>query len=188
MTENMVDAARAAGVDDELIERTTGAGTTPADDAVAVAIEIALGLGRVFNEGDEEAARKYVAPDFVDHEAPPGSPGGPEGYLATARYMRSVFSDASWHPEDFFATGDRFAVRLTFSGRQTGEFLGVPATGKTISVQHLHLYRVENGQVAEHWGGRDDLALLIQLGVLAPPQATPVTAGAYAPRAGESPA
>jgi predicted ester cyclase len=178
---NLTDAARAAGVTEELIERATAADA----DAVTVAIEIALGLGSVFNAGNEEAARKYVAPDFVDHEAPPGSPGGPEGYLATARYMRTTFSDATWHPEDFFATGDRFAVRLTFSGRQTGEFLGVPPTGKHVSVQHLHLYRVENGQVAEHWGGRDDLSLLIQLGVLEAPKSAPATAGAYAPRTGD---
>jgi predicted ester cyclase len=183
MTENLEDAAREVGAADELIERASAASAT--SDDVSLALEIALGLGKAFNEGDEEAARKYVAPNFVDHEAPPGSPGGPEGYLATARYMRGVFTDATWHPEDFFASGDRFAVRLTFSGKQTGEFLGVPPSGRPISVQHLHMYRIANGQVVEHWGGRDDLTLLVQIGAMTVPSANPVTAGAYAPRAEE---
>lgn len=186
MTENLADTARAAGVAEDLIDRATGGAQAPAAD-VSTAIEIALGLGRVFSEGDEDAARKYVAPGFTDHEAPSGSPGGPEGYLATARYMRSTFGDARWEPEDFFASGDRFAVRLTFSGRQTGEFLGIPPTGKPVSIQHLHLYRVENGQVVEHWGGRDDLSLLIQLGAIAAPADAPATAGAYAPRPEDTP-
>lgn len=187
MTDNLAESARIAGVAEHLVERTVGAGGDAVPDDVSKAIEIALGLGRIFNEGDEDAARTYVAAGFVDHEAPPGSPGGPEGYLATARYMRATFSDATWHPEDFFAAGDRFAVRLQFSGRQTGEFLGIPPTGRPISIQHLHLYRVENGQVVEHWGGRDDLSMLIQLGVIPAQSAAPVTAGAYAPRPEEAP-
>jgi predicted ester cyclase len=183
MTENLQDAGREAGAAEELIDRASAASAI--SDDVTLALEIALGLGKAFNEGDQEAARKYVAPNFVDHEAPPGSPGGPEGYLATARYMRSVFTDATWRPDDFFAAGDRFAVRLTFSGKQTGEFLGVPPTGKPISVQHLHMYRIENGQAVEHWGGRDDLTLLIQIGAMTVPSTNPVTAGAYAPRSDE---
>jgi predicted ester cyclase len=174
----LIEAAVAAGVPDELLSAAEEA------DFPAEAAEIALAMGRIFNLGDEEAAQTYVAPGFVDHEAPEGSPGGPDGYLATAGYMRAAFSDATWQPEDFFATADRFAVRLRFSGVHTGEFLGIPATGRSINVQHLHLYRISGGQVTEHWGGRDDLALLTQLGVFTP-GAAPATAGAYAPR-GES--
>lgn len=177
MSDDLVSVARSAGISEDLVQATAVA------DFPAEAAGIALGMSMVFNGGDPAAAREYVADEFVDHEAPPGSPGGPEGYAATAAYMRSVFSAAKWEAHDFFAAGDRFAVRLTFSGRHTGEFLGIPATGKTISVQHLHIYRIANGKAVEHWGGRDDLSLLIQLGVIPPSAATaPVTAGAYAPR------
>ncbi len=176
--EDLIKAAKDAGVPDELVQ----AAAQSAGLSVEVA-EIALAMGRIFNLGDEEAARSYVAQDFVDHEAPAGSPGGPEGYLATARYMRDTFSDAKWQPEDFFAVGDKFAVRLRFSGRHTGEFLGVPPTGREINIQHLHLYRIANGKAAEHWGGRDDLDLLTQLGAFVVQGTAPVTAGAYAPRA-----
>jgi len=140
-------------------------------------LEVAIGVARVFGELDEEAARKYIAPDFIDHEASPGVAGGPDGYLSTARYMRSAFSEARWQADDFLAVGDKFAVRVTFSGRHTGDFLGIPPTGKEIKVQHLHFYRVANGQAAEHWGARDELTLLRQIGVFAPEHATPADAG-----------
>lgn len=140
-------------------------------------IEVAIGLARVFGELDEEAAYKYVAADFVDHEASPGVAGGPAGYLSTARYMRSAFSEARWQADDFIAVGDKFAVRVTFSGRHTGDFLGVPPTGNEVNVQHLHFYRIANGQAAEHWGARDELTLLRQIGVFTPVHATPADAG-----------
>ncbi|MCP2164091.1 ester cyclase [Goodfellowiella coeruleoviolacea] len=141
-------------------------------------LEVALGVSRVFATLDEEAARRYIAPDFVDHEASPGVGGGPQGYLTTARYMRTAFSEATWQPDDFFAFGDRFAVRVTFSGRHTGEFLGVPPTGNEVRVQHLHFYRVAGGQAVEHWGARDELKLLRQIGVFTPDHPTPADAGA----------
>jgi predicted ester cyclase len=143
-------------------------------------LEVAIGVARVFGELDEDAARRYIAPDFIDHEASPGVAGGPEGYLSTARYMRSAFSEARWQADDFIAYGDKFAVRVTFSGRHTGDFLGIAPTGKQVKVQHLHFYRVAGGQAAEHWGARDELSLLRQIGVFTPEQATPADAGVAA--------
>ncbi|ETK36534.1 ester cyclase [Microbispora corallina] len=145
-------------------------------DAAQQVLEVAIGIAKVFGELDEEAAHRYIAPDFVDHEASEGVGGGPEGYLATARYMRSAFSDARWQVDDFISEGDKFACRVTFSGRHTGDFLGVPPTGKEFEIQHLHFYRVENGQAVEHWGARDELTLLRELGLFAPEHVTPADA------------
>jgi predicted ester cyclase len=140
-------------------------------------VEVALGVARVFGELDEDAAHRYIAPDFIDHEASPGVATGPEGYLSTARYMRSAFSDARWQADDFVAAGDKFAVRVTFSGVHTGDFLGIAPTGKQVTVQHLHFYRVQDGKAAEHWGARDELSLLRQIGLFTPEHATPADAG-----------
>jgi predicted ester cyclase len=153
------------------------AATPPADEILYVAI----GVARVFGELDEEAARTYIAPDFIDHEASPGVAGGPEGYLSTARYMRSAFSEARWQVDDFISQGDKFACRVTFSGKHTGNFMGIEPTGREVSVQHLHFYRVADGQAKEHWGARDELTLLRQLGVFTPEHATPADAGAARP-------
>lgn len=139
-------------------------------------VRVAIGVGRSFATLDQELAQRYISPDFVDHEASPGVGGGPDGYLATARYMHSAFSDATWRPDDMFFTDDKFVVRVTFSGVHTGDFLGVAPTGNRVEVQHLHFYRVENGRAVEHWGARDELTLLRQIGVFAPVHPTPADA------------
>jgi predicted ester cyclase len=151
------------------------AAAPPANDAI---IHVAIGVARVFGELDDEAARTYIAPDFIDHEASPGAAGGPEGYLSTARYMRQAFSDARWQVDDFISEGDKFACRVTFSGKHTGEFMGIAPTGREVKVQHLHFYRVADGQAKEHWGARDELTLLRQLGAFTSPYPTPADAGA----------
>lgn len=140
--------------------------------------EVALGVGATFSSLDEGAAHKYVHADFIDHEASEGVGGGPTGYLATARYMNSAFSEASWTPVQIFASGDKYAMVITFRGVHTGEFMGIPPTGKKVEVRHLHFFRVQDGKAIEHWGARDELTLLRQIGIFTPEQATPADAGA----------
>jgi hypothetical protein len=61
------------------------------------------------------------------------------------------------------------AARLVVSGTHLGDFMGMPPTGRSFTVQHMHMYRVEVGTVAEHWACRDDLGQLAQLGLLSVP-------------------
>ena len=140
---------------------------------------VALGVAEIFTNMDIETARKYIHPDFVDHEASEGVGGGPEGYLATAKYMNQAFSDASWKPQKIVASADgqHYTMVIKFSGVHTGEFMGIPATGKPFEIHHLHLFRVEDGKAIEHWGGRDELGLLRQIGVLNSEYPTPADAG-----------
>ena len=64
------------------------------------------------------------------------------------------------------AEDDRVVVRLTMSGTHTGEFFGIPPTGRRVTVPGAHILRVAGGKVAEHWGANDDLWFLRQLGVM----------------------
>jgi predicted ester cyclase len=130
------------------------------------ALDLAMEMGKVFNDRDEEAARKYIGAEFVDHEAPPGTPGGPLGYLGTARWVHSAFEGATWEHLDSFAEGDRAVLRLRFTGKHVGDFLGIEATGRDVDVEQTHIYRIENGLVVEHWGYRQDLLMLSQLGAI----------------------
>ncbi|MQS35753.1 ester cyclase, partial [Streptomyces katsurahamanus] len=121
------------------------------------------------NDGDEQAAYELIADDFIDYEAPEGAPRGPEAYAATARWMRTVWENANWEVVDAFAKGDKAVLRLIFTGRQVADFMGVPATGIEVRVQHLHVFRVVDGKVSEHWAVRDDLELFRQLGAWTKP-------------------
>lgn len=62
---------------------------------------------------------------------------------------------------------ERIRDRLTHQG----DYMGVPATGRSFSIQHMHMYRVVDGKLAEHWACRDDLGQLIQLGLAPTPSA-----------------
>ena len=67
---------------------------------------------------------------------------------------------------DVVAEGDRVAVRLTSKATQTGMFMGMPPSGKTYEIEEIHLFRIVDGKVAEHWHQGDFLGMMRQLGAL----------------------
>ena len=121
-----------------------------------------------FGAGRYDLAEQAVTADFVDHEAPPGTPRGPEGANAVLRWLRGAFDDLSYEIEDAFGDGDRVAIRLVTRGTHTGEFMGKPATGRRFEMEAIHIYRIEDGKVAEHWAKRDDVGMAKQLGLFGP--------------------
>jgi predicted ester cyclase len=79
----------------------------------------------------------------------------------------SAVPDSRWDVSDVLADGDRVAIRISWSGTYLGaQFRGwkIPVPAK-FAVEHMHIYRVAGGKLAEHWVVRDDLAMLRQLGV-----------------------
>jgi predicted ester cyclase len=118
-----------------------------------------------YGQGRFDLAEESVTQDFVDHEAPPGTPPGPEGANAVLRWLRGAFNDLSYEVLDAFGDGDRVAMRVATRGTHTGEFMGRPATGRQFDIESIHIYRIENGQVAEHWAKRDDVGLANQIGL-----------------------
>jgi steroid delta-isomerase-like uncharacterized protein len=121
-------------------------------------------MEEVFNRGNFDVADGLVADDFYNHEAP-DSPG-PQGFKASAIWLREAFPDYHAELHELVVDGDLVAARLMVSGTHRGPFMGMPATGRSFSVQHMHMYRVKEGKVAEHWACRDDLGQLRQLGLL----------------------
>jgi predicted ester cyclase len=69
--------------------------------------------------------------------------------------------------EDMVEEGDKVVVRARFLGTHTGEFNGIPATGKEVDLPFMIMYRIEGGKIAEHWLEANHLALLTQLGIMA---------------------
>jgi predicted ester cyclase len=74
--------------------------------------------------------------------------------------------------EDMIVEGDKAVVRSVMTGTHLGELMGIPATGKEVSVPVMLIYRVENGKIAEFWMNADNLRLLQQINAV--PGASPV--------------
>ena len=116
-----------------------------------------------FPAADVEAVRAGVTDDFVNTEAPPGTPSGPDGLVGMLRMLHSAFSDQRWEIHQVVGEGDTVVVHCTHHGRHTGEFFGVPATGRTFAYAQMHLLRFAGDRAVSHTAVRDDAALMRQL-------------------------
>ncbi|MCE7981141.1 MAG: ester cyclase [Caldilinea sp. CFX5] len=119
------------------------------------------------NTGNEAAFLELLAPAVVDHYAPPGLPPGSEGWNMNRKMFRAAFPDGYWDEEALVAEGDLVVGRYVLRGTHRGEFFGIPATGKAITVSNIHIMRLADGKIVEHWGHGDDMGLMRQLGAIA---------------------
>jgi steroid delta-isomerase-like uncharacterized protein len=120
----------------------------------------------LFTTGDLEAVDPYTTPDFVHHDPPfSGVPEGRDGLRAMSATVRAALPD--WHSdlEALVAEGDQVVERFTASGTHRGELFGVAATGKTLVLPGINMYRIDEGRIAEMWSRLDVLGLLRQLGL-----------------------
>jgi predicted ester cyclase len=125
-------------------------------------------LEEIFPADDEAALIEAVTADFVNHEAPTGTPPGPGGALFYMHTLARAFTDQRWTVHEVLAEGDTAVVYCTHSGRHTGPFFGLPATGRTFAYRQMHMIRIVGGKGAEHWAVRDDATLMRQLTGAAP--------------------
>jgi predicted ester cyclase/tetratricopeptide (TPR) repeat protein len=119
-----------------------------------------------FQEADRgRTPVELCTPGFTAHfPGPP--PMDLEGFDQFEAMFRAAFSNQEHALEDLVGEGDRVAVRLRFEGVHTGDFMGVPASGRHFSVEGTAFLRVANGKVAQLWGFLDQMALLQQIGGL----------------------
>jgi predicted ester cyclase len=120
--------------------------------------------------GDAGALAEIIASNGIDHGARPDEPAGLEGAIATMHWLRSVFSDQRWVIRQVIAEGDVVVVYARHEARHTGNLMGIPPTGREVAYDYVHIVRFEDGKIVEHWGVRDDMTLMRQLGVLPDPQ------------------
>lgn len=116
-----------------------------------------------WNAGNVAAVDELVAEDFVDHQPVDGMPSGREGFAELIRLWHGGFPDMTETVEDLIAEGDRVVGRFTFRGTHTGEFLGVPPTGRSVSMTGIDIVRVRDGRIAEFWYAEQLHDLLRQL-------------------------
>jgi steroid delta-isomerase-like uncharacterized protein len=126
-------------------------------------------IDRLFTKGDLGAVDAFLAEDFVNHDPPFGAPADREGMRAAGAMFRAAFPD--WHSDRglLIGEGDLVVEQFTASGTQRGEIMGAPATGRTVTLGGINVFRIRDGRIAERWGRLDDLGLLTQLGLVRPP-------------------
>jgi predicted ester cyclase len=130
----------------------------------------------VINNNKFELIDELYATNYVEHTPQPGVPPTREGFKQTAIALKEAFPDLHYTIDDVVEGGDRIVHRLTASGTMKCEFAGMPPTGKYATWTEIHIGRVVNGRLTEHWGVIDQLSMLIQLGVIESPVRVPVTA------------
>ena len=123
-------------------------------------------LDEIYANGNLAVADELIHPDFVDHEpAHPEHPPGPESVRQTVRSLHDAFGDLRFEVQDEIAEGDKVVQRVIMSGRHTGSLMGREPTDKEFAVRHTYIWRIAEDKIVEHWGSRDDLGLLRQLGL-----------------------
>jgi steroid delta-isomerase-like uncharacterized protein len=130
----------------------------------AIAARIPL---EAFNQGKLEVIDEVIADNHVDHATrPPGVPSGKEGIKVLAKSLRSAFPDLKIVIDLQVAEGDLVVQHATSTGTMKGEFAGMPPSGKTAKWEAIHISRIKDGKIVEHWMVQDQLGMLQQLGFM----------------------
>jgi steroid delta-isomerase-like uncharacterized protein len=127
----------------------------------------------VWNQGRTRVIDELLAADCIAHGlGEEGQPlRGPEHFRRFYDQFRSAFPDVRIDVQDVLAEGDRTAVRFSTRATHTGHGIGLPPTGRAVSVTGMSLMRWADGQIVEAWNEFDAAALLRQI-TQTPPAAT----------------
>jgi predicted ester cyclase len=125
-------------------------------------------LFALMDEMNFPAIRELLAPGFraVIGGNPPMSV---EEWAGMGEMMYAAFPDATHTIDEVLEVGDRVALRGSFSGTHAGELMGVPATGKAITVTFMNFDRFAGDRLIEHRGESDMAGLMQQLGAIPAP-------------------
>ena len=122
---------------------------------------------RVFesmSKGDLSMMDEVISPEYKNYNMPTPAPGA-EGLKQLIGAFRSGFPDFKVDLEQVLADGDRVITQGVWTGTHQGEFMGIPATGKPISVGYIDIWRFVDGKAVENWVQMDMVGMMQQLGV-----------------------
>jgi steroid delta-isomerase-like uncharacterized protein len=118
-----------------------------------------------FNARDYDAIEAQLADDFKEHEEMPGMPSDKTAPRAFMTMFTAAFSDLTMHVEDMLQDRDKVAARGRMTGTHDGEFMGMPATGKTFDIAFLDIIEFRDDKAIGHWGLNDVAGMMEQLGL-----------------------
>ena len=134
-----------------------------------MSVEDNKALERRFKEAvwdlhDPDAADQFIDADVVENNSLAGKGLGLEGYKRTMRMVFAAFPDAALTHDALIAEGDLVVERWTMRGTHRGEFMGIAATNRPVTVSGIDIYRYAEGKRVETWSCFDRAGLMRQLG------------------------
>ena len=122
----------------------------------------------VWNQRKLELINEIISPSHAI-QAPnvAGTAVGPEAYKRQVLRFLAGYPDLRWTIEDLIAEGDKVVACWSMSGTHKGEYLGVPATNKNVSVDGITIHHITNGKIMDTYSNYDALGMMQQL-VVAP--------------------
>jgi len=121
-------------------------------------------FGEAVNTNNYDLFKELVAVDSIDHDPAPGQTPGPEGYADFFGMMRDAFPDMELSVEQLSADEDTVSFAYRVKGTHKGEFMGIPASGRSINVRGMQISKFKDGKMTERWGSSDELGILKQIG------------------------
>lgn len=137
-----------------------------------LAFPAAMRVLDAINSGDLSCLPECVTPYFVDHGSPIPIPPGPEGYAEILGFVTGVLR-IRYDLDDAIQTPDRIVLRATATAVGAASVHGPEAAGKPYTMSTIHIYRTEGDRLAEHWGVRDEVGAMRQLGLIPEPPTSP---------------
>jgi predicted ester cyclase len=107
---------------------------------------------------------KYMAEDFVEHEAVPGMGSTRDTPRQLFKMLQSAIDGFHVDVHDLLQDGDKVVARVSFVGTHTGDFMGVPASGHPVDVQAIDILQFRGDQCIAHWGVMDMAGAMAQMG------------------------
>lgn len=127
--------------------------------------KIILRYQECYNTNQLDGLDEIVAVDVLTPKIMPEMPPGLQGAKAVHQKTLLGMPDFRTEIQDLIAEDDKVVARIIMTGTHTGDFYGIPATGKQVEFSGIYIARIANGKIVEHWGEEDSLSLLMQLGV-----------------------
>lgn len=115
-------------------------------------------------DSDQAVFRELLAEDVVAH-LPQGNVDR-NAYIIHNSVFANAFSDANIDIHDLIAEDNKVVARVTWSGNHTGDYRGIPPSGKRIEISAFIVERFRDGKSVEHWGLFDVMTMMQQLGLV----------------------
>lgn len=133
--------------------------------------EIVEELFRRLADGDDTAVDEFIADDMVNHAAGPQRQGR-QGWKEIIANIDNDLGRGEIETHHVIAEGDLVAHHITLTGTHQAStmplLVGVPVTHNPVRWTYVHIWRVADGKIAEHWACRDDVGLLTQVAAWPP--------------------